>query len=142
MRIVCFSTYAIDLQSQLPCALAMGAMNNIQSGTAEGNALLVKQARLAFISELAAIGGSKVAFGGSLLPRKSWSRSLALAMVEARAIQPTQADAVMVILDSDLGNASQLSANLVKEGAIVVQGAAQAAESLADVLAKRAAAKS
>lgn len=108
----------------------------------EGSALLVKQARAAFIEVL--LNGQatlSIPFGGSLMPRETWARNLAMALAIAGAIPAESADAVAAILNSDLGNSSQLGTNLKKEGVITETGAASAATSLASILAQRAQAK-
>ena len=132
---------ADELQSQLPCDLAASAMQSNQSGTAEGNALVAKQSREAFVKELAAVGGTRIAFAGNVMPRETWARCLALAMASVGAIAPEAADAVMAILNSDLGNSSQLGTALLKEGAITRESAVAASTSLASILAERAKAK-
>ena len=110
--------------------------NNIASG--EGRKLLQKSARLAFVAELQAIGGTKVSFGSSIMPRERWARCLTVALFTTGASM--DADECLVVLDSDLGNASQLGTALVKEEVIKVEAVEVAAGSLAKMLAERAAA--
>lgn len=116
-------------------------MSNNNTSTGEGRKLLAKQAREAFIAELKEVRGDSVAFGAAIMPREVWARCLALSLVAVNAINAEQADEVCVVLMSDLGNASQLGTALLEEGVITRQNAAAAADSLASLLAKRAAAK-
>ena len=119
--------------------MAGGAMNNINLATAEGRKLLQIQARDAFKLELSNQNATKVAFGASIMPRVLWARCLTLAIFAVDA--SGNPDAIEAILDSDLGNSSQLGTQLVKEGFITQDSAAIHGESLAQLLAKRAAAK-
>ena len=114
---------------------------NISIEKAEQRNLLAKEVRALFIQMMRALGHSSVKHGGDLLPRSVWSSALAMAMAERGVITPAQCDAVAVVLNSDLGNSSQLGGALKKEGILKVEDAATAATSLTDLLAKLAAEK-
>lgn len=128
------------MQSQAPCYLAVGAMPSYNINSAEGRKLLQNQAKVAFVSELQAIGGTTIAFGASIMPRVVWAKCLTLAIASLGALGDP--DAILAVLDSELGNSSQLGTQLVSEGTIKRTGVEVAAKSLAATLAERAAAKS
>jgi hypothetical protein len=131
------------MQSQAPRFLADTAMpSQNNNASAEGRKLTAKQVRQAFVQELKDSKNDRVAFGASVMPRAVWSRTLVLAMASVGVIRAEDADGVLAVLDSELGNSSQLGTVLVESGDITREGAAQAATSLAETLRARAAAKS
>lgn len=105
---------------------------------AEAKSLFQKELKVSFVSNMHALGHKSLAFGSDIMPRQIWATALALALAEQGAIDASQADAIAVALNSDLGNSSQLGTALLKSGDLVRQDAAIAAVSLADILAKRA----
>lgn len=113
--------------------------NKINLTTAEGKTLLVKEAKAAFVVELKAAGGDRIAFGANVMPRVLWARCITLAIAAVDALG--NPDAIVTVLDSELGNSSQLGTQLVKDGVIVREGVEAAATSLTSLLAERAKAK-
>lgn len=113
--------------------------NIIKVDSEESQKVLAKEVRALFVQNMKALNHVEIAHGADLLPRSIWSTALALALAERGVIEAKQADAVAVVLNSDLGNSSQLGGALLKEGELKRQTAVQAGMSLADLLAKRAA---
>lgn len=114
--------------------------NTINTTTAEGRTSVAKEVRNLFVSNMKALGHETVALGADVMPRAIWANAIALAMAERGIISAEQADAVAVVLNSDLGNSSQLGAKLEKDGVLKRQSATAAATSLSAMLAARAAA--
>lgn len=103
--------------------------------------IAAKVCRKFFIEEMKADGGDKVAYGATIISRVQWALwlSLAVARVVALAPQLPLVDVLNACFASDLGNISQLTKELQKEGELHVATAANEAGSLSERLAKRAA---
>lgn len=112
--------------------------NNVDVSSAEKAKLLQKKARASFVSNLQALGKTKIAFGADIMPRELWAQLVALSLAENGCITAEQADCVSVVLNSDLGNSSQLGTALLKEGVMERETAITASKSLASILAERA----
>jgi hypothetical protein len=112
--------------------------NKINTSSEEGRKLLQKEVKALFISNMKALGHSSVKHGADIMPRSIWASALALALAERGVITAEQADGVAVVLSSELGNSSQLGSLLLKEGELTRETAANAATSLAEMLADRA----
>lgn len=96
----------------------------------------------AFVAKLQSLGADKLAYGASIMPRAIWSQGMVSTMISAGIIQSEEAaDKALVVLNSDLGNSSQLGAMLLKKGILVQEEAKQAASSFAAEIARLAAAK-
>ncbi len=105
--------------------------------------IAAKAARQYFIEEMKADNATQIAFGATIMTREQWSLWLSLAVARVVA----EADSKLALVDilnhcfaSDLGNVSQLCKALEKEKVIFIATAGAAAGSLAERLAKRAAA--
>lgn len=101
--------------------------------------LLQNDAMAAFVKEMHAGGHKAVKFGGTVMPREQWAIWLAMAIAEVEMLG--NPDGIACILQSPVGNTSQLGMLLVEEGHLTREEVAQAATSLADMLAARAKAK-
>ena len=115
--------------------------NQINTATAEARNLLQKEVRGLFINNMKALGHETVKHGADIMPRSIWASALALALAERGVIKAEEADGLAVVLNSDLGNSSQLGTALLKEGELKREDAATAATSLLEILQKKAAPK-
>lgn len=100
-------------------------------------------AKQAFVAKLVKLNAVRIAHGAPTMPRAVWSQALVSALIASGAITSAEAaEKAAVVLDSELGNSSQIGAVLVKEGHIKVEEVEQAALSFADEIQRLAQAKS
>jgi hypothetical protein len=90
-----------------------------------------------FKAALAALKANEIAPGASIMPRSIWAQGIVAAMFEAKLLQPESLESAFAILDSELGNSSQLGASLLKDGTIKRLGAVETANSYLASLAAR-----
>ena len=101
---------------------------------------LQTKAAVAFISALKGAGYDSIPFGGELLPRNRWAPCMLAALIAVGAVSSEeQADKLLAILDSELGNSSQYGSKLLKLGHIKRQEASAAAFDFAAMLKAQAA---
>lgn len=99
-------------------------------------------ASAAFIQQLKTLGANELPFGADLLPRKVWAPCMVAALIAVGAVESAeQAEKILLVLDSELGNSSQFGAWLKKKGHIKVQEAKAAAFDFAALLKAKAEAK-
>ena len=105
--------------------------------------LLVNQnAMAAFVSKLRNEKGDKLSHSEAIMPRERWSVCMVSALIAVGAItSEAQAELIQVVLNSDLGNSSQLGALLLKNKIITRETAQVAASSFAAEIAALAAKK-
>ena len=98
-------------------------------------------AKAAFIGALEQLGALEIGIGSAVMPREIWAQAMIAALVDSGILAPETDDLnkAQAIFDSELGNASQLGALLLKEGTIKRRGASAEAESFLAKLAARGA---
>jgi hypothetical protein len=111
-------------------------MNNPDMKTAEGRKLLQKMALAAFLERLVSLGANAISFSADIMPREVWADCISFAIFATNS--QNDAEAIKCLLDSTLGNSSQLGTYLLKEGHITRESKQAAGNSLAEALAKRA----
>ena len=73
------------------------------------------QAEASFLAALQALGWIEIAPSADLMPRDVWAQAIAGSLFDAGCIPAERLEIAAIILDSPLGNASQLGAKLLKE---------------------------
>lgn len=112
--------------------------NNSKLSQMSKDALEVYALQL-FKSEWEAMGfATHIPLGGDKMPRKAYAATVAAVTVRVMKEQEAPAgEAVFLILNTVLGNASQLGGKLLKEGFLKEEAPAVAADALLEALRKR-----